>query len=82
MKVTRGRTVRVNLGNYEHIETSASVEDEITEEQMANFNLSEESKAMNKMLDSLLASDLKDAQDSTSLDDTGSFVYTWNAIRY
>lgn len=80
MKVTRGRTVRVNLGNYEHVETSASVEEEITEEQMANFKLSEESKAMNKMLDSLLEEDLRDAESSTSLDEDKSFIYTWNEL--
>jgi hypothetical protein len=81
LKIIRGRSVRINLGNYEHIETNASVEDEITEEQMAAFSLDKESKAMNKILDELLEEDMRDAESSTSLDENSSFVFTWNEIR-
>jgi hypothetical protein len=82
MKITRGRTVRVNLGNYEHVETSASVEEEWGWDRVSDpEGLDREVKAMDKCLDKLLEEDLRDAESSTSLDDDKSFIYTWNSLR-
>lgn len=78
MKVTRSREVRINLGNYEHVATTASVETEFDDE----VKLDSIAHSMDKILDGLLESDIKDAKDSSSLDESESFVYTWTEIKY
>ena len=77
MKIIRGRSVRINLGNYEHVETSASVELELEE----NEDPVHYAKELDTQLNKLLEDDLHDAESSTSLDENSSFVYTWNELR-
>lgn len=78
MKVTRGRLVRINLGNYEHIETSATVEQEVHDEVDINTIVAKADEA----LDKLLEADIKDAESASGLDSDASFVFTWTDARY
>lgn len=78
MKITRGREVRVNLGNFEHVVTSASVEAELGE----NEDPIQYVEELDHQLDTLLEKDLRDAESSTSLDESSSFVYTWSELKY
>jgi hypothetical protein len=77
LKIIRGRSVRINLGNYEHIETNASVELELEE----NEDPVHYAKELDTQLNKLLEDDLHDAESSTSLDENSSFVYTWNELK-
>jgi hypothetical protein len=76
VKITRGREVRVNLGNFEHVITSASVETELGENE--RWPVAEE---LDLQLDKLLSKDLRDARASTSLDENESFIYTWLELK-
>ena len=77
MKYTRHRELRFNLGNFEHMITAATVESEFDDE----AKLPTIAASMDKILDRMLANDVNDAKESTSLDETESFVYTWDEIR-
>jgi hypothetical protein len=80
MKVGRTRELRVNLGNFEHIIVSATIEEEAiaeavnTPEKFANLV-----ESYDALLDKLLASDLQRAMDSSGLDEEASFVYAWTS---
>ena len=77
MKITRSRTLRINMGNYEHVELTGAVEMDFDEGTKAESIV----RTLNGSLDRLLEKDLQDAIDSSALDSESSFVYSWNDLR-
>ena len=76
MKLTRGREHVINLGQYESLRLSASIEVEFDE----RFEtMVDKYTDLDAMLDNAMRNDLKEAEKLTDV--RNSYVITWNAER-
>lgn len=74
MKVTRTRTHRFQLAKYEHIEISASIEDDV--EALTNDVV----LVMDATLDRMLRDDIARAEVATSFDTDDTYLHTWKEL--
>lgn len=71
MKVTRTRTHRFNMSNYEHLEISASIEVEADHASVGVLT------TLDERLDELLRDDIERAELATGLDSDNTYLHTW-----
>lgn len=72
MKVSKTRNLRINMGNYEHVDLTASVELDVDP---GEWKIGMLADTIDATLDGILQHDVQDAMDASGNED--SFIYTW-----
>jgi hypothetical protein len=75
VKITRTRTQRFNMGAYEHLETSATVEFDTAEYDVDNEE--EATECADGMLNALLQPDVDRADQTSRTPEDGTYVHAW-----
>ena len=75
MIFTRTRTLRFNMGPYEHLEISATVQADPSELDVASaFTVGEQ---LDTILDDLLRGDVDRADDASKTPEDNTFLHAW-----
>jgi hypothetical protein len=77
LKLTKDRTLRFNMGKYEHVEITGRVEVDTDE---MDFTHQGAVAYANKMLDQLLAEDVERAAIATQTPEDDTFVDKWKEL--